>query len=282
MVFLIKGKMSRKRSASAEFHARCSYVDIHCHCLPGVDDGPATKSEALALCKALVEDSIKTAIATPHQLGRFEGKNASSKVRQAVLMLNEELRANSIDLTVVPGGDVRVDERICQLLATDEVLTLADSGKYIMLELPHEILIDIDSLLVELSCVGVRAILSHPERHRLLVTEPGMLLKWLQRGALVQITAGSLVGQFGDVVMESAWAYLRRGMVAVVATDAHDLGGRRPSLKAAFERICVELGEGIARRVCVENPLRVLKGQDIASFNFASAHKYNETVTASF
>ena len=84
------------------------------------------------------------------------------------LSLNEMLKSNGIDLTVLPGGDVRVDERICQLLEADKILTLADGGKYILLELPHQVFLDIEPLLADLSSMGIQSIISHPERHPVL------------------------------------------------------------------------------------------------------------------
>lgn len=239
------------------------YIDIHCHCLPGVDDGPVTKAEALALCRALVEDGVTIVIATPHQLGRFSGCNEAAQIRENVSALNEELKTNDIPLIIMPGADVRVDERICQLLEADKILTLADGGRYILLELPHDVFIDIEPLLVKLASMGVQAIISHPERHPILVNKPGILLKWLEQSAYLQVTSASLLGQFGPEAQRSAWNFLTSGWVSLVATDSHDLETRRPCMKAAFESIGIELGQTIARLVCIENPLRVIKGQDI-------------------
>ena len=243
------------------------FVDIHCHCLPGVDDGPVTGAEALALCRALVDDSIATVIATPHQLGRFSGSNEAVRIRDNVSVFNEELKSNGIPLTVIPGADVRVDERICQLLKADKILTLADSGKYILLELPHEIFIDITPLLVELASLGIQAIISHPERHPFLANQPGILLKWLEQSAYLQVTSASLLGEFGPTAQRAAWQFLNSGRASIVATDSHDVESRRPCMKAAFERISVELGETIANFVCIVNPLKVLRGQSIVPMN---------------
>ncbi len=256
------------------------YVDIHCHCLPAVDDGPATMADALALCRALVDDNVMHVIATPHQLGRFNDCNEAAQIREAVSCLNEELRCNGVDLTVAPGGDIRVDERICQLLAADKILTLADCGKHILLELPHEVFIDIEPLLVELAAGGVRVIISHPERHSIIAKKPRILLKWLLEYSVhLQVTAASLLGGFGPLAQSAAWQFLSSGWASLVATDSHDLQSRRPEMKAAFERISVRLGRTIARLVCIENPTRVLRGQDIQTISFVSTGKYsNETV----
>src|SRR5690349_11893357 len=83
-------------------------VDIHCHCLPGVDDGPMTMAEACSLCRALVDDGIRTVIATPHQLGRYEGRNSPEAIRCAVDGLCALLQAEAIELDIRAGGDVRV------------------------------------------------------------------------------------------------------------------------------------------------------------------------------
>ena len=248
------------------------YVDIHCHCLPAVDDGPATMPDALALCRALVNDGITTVIATPHQLGRFNNCNEAVQIRKAISVLNEELKSNGIHLTVMPGGDVRVDERICQLLDADKILTLADGGKYILLELPHQTSIDIEPLLVQLASRGIQAVISHPERHTALVKQHKMLLKWLNHSTYLQVTAGSLLGDLGLMAQRAGWHFLDSGLASLVATDSHDLNSRRPRMRAAFERISIKLGEKIACLVCIENPLRVLKGRDIETVSICK-HK---------
>jgi protein-tyrosine phosphatase len=240
------------------------FVDVHCHCLPTIDDGPATKAETLALCRALVDDCVATVIATPHQLGRFGDANEAVRIREEVSILNKELKQNNISLTVLPGGDVRVDERICQLLEADKVLTIADRGKYILLELPYEISIDIEPLILELSRDGIRAIISHPERHKFLVKRPEFLSRWLECGAVLQVTAGSLLGDFGRGVQSAAWSFMHSGWAKLVATDSHNVESRKPCMTDAFVQISIRLGRIVAEQVCIENPLKVLKNQDIA------------------
>jgi len=265
----------RKENMSKKYMPKSNYVDIHCHCLPGIDDGPATMPEALALCLALVDDGITTAIATPHQLGRFNSCNGGAIVREKISILNEELKNNGIALTVKPGADVRADERICQLLKDDEVITLADGGKYILLELPHQIFIDIEPLIVELFSLGVQAIISHPERHFVLGNQDEVLFKWLNHSANLQVTAGSLIGQFGPAAQKAAWHLLSSGLACLVATDSHDLNGRRPCMRAAFQCISGRLGDTVARLVCIENPSRVLEGRDVVPSHLLSTSKLN-------
>ena len=251
-----------------------SYVDIHCHCLPFIDDGPVTLAESLSLCRALDEDHVTDVIATPHQLGRFSDCNEAAQIREQVAVLNEELARNGISLNVVPGGDVRVDERICRLIEDDKVLTLADGGRYVLLELPHEVFIDIERLLVDLCSLGIQAVISHPERHPVVTRQPSVLLKWLEQSAHLQVTCGSLLGDFGSAAEKAAWHFLSSGWASLVASDSHDLDNRRPRMSAAFECLSAELGEAMARLVCIENPLRVLEGKDILPACSVSAGKF--------
>lgn len=256
------------------------FTDIHCHCLPGLDDGPRTMDEAIALCQSLLAEGIATVVATPHQLGRFDGCNDATKVRAVTSRLNVQLQRAGIRLTVLPGGDVRVDERVCRLLQEDRILTLADAGKYILLELPHEIFIDIEPLLTELTVLKVKAIISHPERHIALLRQPKAVLRWLDVGAYFQIDSCSLLGYWGPEVNTAAWYFLDSGWASLVATDAHDTNVRRPHMRAAFKCIRTRLGEDFAHLVCIANPARIVNGQDIARFQLRDqqqAERRNET-----
>lgn len=251
-----------QRNRLARFKAAES-VDIHCHCLPGLDDGPAMIEEAIELCKALVADGVTTVIATPHQLGRFDGCAASNDIRRAVEELNAALEAEGIPLEVVPGADVRLDERIPQLLDDDRILTLADGYRYLLVELPYDTFINPQSLLDELADRRITPILSHPERNVFLTRDSGTVSTWLRHGGLLQVTAGSLLGHFGPQAEDAAWRWLAMGAAALVATDAHDTGERSPCITQALEAIARRLGDAAAYHTCILNPMRVLAGKQV-------------------
>ena len=250
----------KNRSKGQRFE---KFVDIHCHCLAGLDDGPSNISESVVLCKMLADENIAVVVATPHQLGRFEGLNEAQNVRDAVIELNQILRDQNVPLKVVPGGEVRVDERICQLLETDKILTLADSGRYILLELPHQVFIDIEPMLQELTSIGVKPIISHAERITALAKEPNILSRWFEHSISLQITASSLLGGFGVEAERAAWNLLSSGRARLVATDSHNVNSRRPEMRAAYELITTKLGKDHANQACIYNPLRVIKAMDI-------------------
>ncbi len=238
-------------------------VDVHCHCLPGLDDGPATVTEAIALCQTLVDDGITTVFATPHQLGRYDGANSASRIRQAVAALAVTLSEHGLPLTVLCGADARLDERLIALIESGQVLTLGDSRRYQLLELPHEVYVNPLRILVDLKDRGMRAIITHPERHFHVQRDPRCVLPWLEQGAVLQLTAGSLLGDFGPLAQRIAWGLLKSGWAAVVATDAHNPELRPPRMSAAIAAIASRISFPLARQVCGDNPLRILQGRDV-------------------
>ncbi len=244
-------------------HGPQLFIDIHCHCLPGIDDGPATMAESIALCRRLVEDGVCTVVATPHQLGRFGISGDSVKIREGVSSLNEALKNDGIELEVLPGGEVRVDENICQLLREHKIMTLADGDRYILLELPHQVSVDITPLIAELASMNVKCIISHVERIASFVLQRRTLLKWMDLSACLQVTSSSLVGYFGPGIQETAWSFIDSGWAALVASDSHNTDLRRPRMREAYQSIVARRGGDVANLVCIENPLRVINGLDI-------------------
>lgn len=244
-------------------HRPGPFVDVHCHCLPGLDDGPASGRQALTLCRLLAQDHISIVVATPHQLGRFTGRTRPDAVRCATRQLNHELADEGIRLRIAPGAEVRLDERVSTLLAEDAILTLADRRQHLLLELPEQAFIDIEPLIAGLVSQGTDVIIAHPERNGPLLGHPRVLWRWLNRGVTLQITAGSLAGHFGRTAERNAWWLLAEGWVALIATDAHDCEAAGPCMTTAFEMIRSRLGEPVARLLCSDNPLRVVKGERI-------------------
>jgi len=240
-------------------------VDIHCHILPALDDGPRDMSQAVALCAALAEDGITTVMATPHQLGRYDRLNSAAVIGEEIEALVAVLEAEQIPLNVLPGGDVRIDERLAKLLDAGEIISLANQEKHLLLELPHELLVDPTDTIIMLCQRGLQPILTHPERHPYLAGKDDLLSDWVDRGAVIQLTAGSLLGEFGPQASSQAWRILQRGLASLVATDSHDVVRRPPRLSRALAMLTGELGAETARSLCIDNPLRVFQGEVIAS-----------------
>ncbi len=240
-------------------------VDIHCHCLPGLDDGPATLDDALQLCEALVADGITTVIATPHQLGRYDLLNSAAEIFATLLELSHELEARHIPLEIMPGGDVRVDERLPKLLDAGQIAPVADAGLHLLLELPHDLFVDPVPTIDLLAKRNLQVIMTHPERHPYLSRRFDWAEAWLSRGACLQITAGSLLGDFGGRAYEVAWHLVENGFATLIASDAHDAHRRPPRMSQAIQVLTERVGPHITRKLAIDNPLRVLSGEIIPS-----------------
>ncbi|MBP7936774.1 MAG: protein tyrosine phosphatase [Phycisphaerae bacterium] len=236
-------------------------VDLHCHVLPGLDDGPASEAESLALCRALVADGVHTVVATPHQLGKMEQRYSALDIRQAVTYLRTRLQVASIPLEVVPGAEVRIHEGLPGLIDEDEVLTLADRGRWVLIELPRLSYIEPLPLIRQLKDAGIRSIIAHPERHVCVQTHPHVIRGWIEAGACIQVTATSLLDRLEEEAYRCAWRMVAEVGAVLIASDAHDADRRRPRLSEAFRAVALRMGERVARRVCIDHPADVLAGQ---------------------
>jgi protein-tyrosine phosphatase len=235
-------------------------VDLHCHCLPGLDDGPETMDQAVALCRALVADGITAVVATPHQLGRYDLANHGRRVRGVLAQLVARLDQEGIPLKLYPGADVRLDERILKLIDVGQVLTVANRRAHLLLELPHETFIEPLPLVRRLMDRGFQSVITHPERQPMVCRRSEIVLPWINAGAILQVTAGSLLGEFGSAAQKIGWEFLSAGLPVLIASDAHGTGPRPPCMTGAIEAIRRRLGAAAARRACIDYPLRILRG----------------------
>lgn len=242
-------------------------IDLHAHALPGVDDGPETLEEAVEMCRAAAEDGIEALVVTPHQRHGF-WPNADRKALEALF---EELRAASGEKpALVLGAEIRVDSELLRdvdLLPGGDLLPLAGS-KYLLLEFPSVSSgLDPRHMAHELAVAGWRPVLAHPERIPWLVDEPALMAELVDRGALLQLTAGSVMGEFGRGPQECSFLLLDTGLAHFVASDAHDAHIRPPRLSEAFRAIAERWGEGRAQQLIEENPRAVLENRPISMHN---------------
>ena len=235
-------------------------VDLHCHILPGRDDGAKSLGEALAMAYLAHANGITDLVATPHaQNGVYHNDRAD--VLNGVAALQEELERVGIPLRLHPGMEVHVHVDLLENLRGGELLTLCDGSNYLLLELPERSIPSCtESILHELQVLGVTPILAHPERNKVLQTQPDRLAEWMETGMLVQLTGGSLLGQFGRSAQRAAEEMVRRNLAHLIASDGHGAESRRPYLRAAYRRLAK-----VASRSAVwefrERALAVLRGE---------------------
>ena len=238
------------------------FTDIHCHIVPDIDDGPNNTDESITMARIADGDGTKSLIATPHQLGANRRVTVGA-IKKGVASLRERLKAENIDVTILPGADIRIDPELPKLLKQSEVLTLADRGRHVLLELPHDTYYPIDQLLKSLRKQGLVGILSHPERNRGIIKNPDVIWDVVEAGGLLQITAASLTGAFGSSCQEIAKLAVDERLVHFIASDAHDTKHRPFGMRDAYDTICDMAGEKLADLICCENPSRVFDGDDV-------------------
>ncbi len=217
-------------------------VDIHNHILPGLDDGPNSMEEATLLATNAVANGITHIIATPHHCNG-EYMNVSSVVKEAVDHLNKELIDKAIPLEVLPGQEVHLNISILDDLNND-LLTLADSGKYILIELPrNHIPIFTLEILFNIQLRGLIPIIVHPEKNSVLRKDKQKLYELVSRGSLVQITASSLIGIHGRALKKYTKDLIKHNLVHFISSDAHHYKKRPFLLKDAYQYVRKKISE---------------------------------------
>ena len=237
------------------------FVDIHCHLLAGLDDGPRTVEEAVEMCEIAWEQGTRVMAATAHINGQFPDVTAD-RIRAKAKQLAAVLRERHLPMTIVPSAEVMVCEDLVQRLRNGELLTLGDGGRYLLLELPNGVFIDLREVVTELVELGVRPILAHPERHPELLHEKGNVEALIRRGCLVQVSSGSVrMRNRGNLKALQRW--LRDGVIHFIASDGHSTIRRPPHLTEAYGVIAAWGGQQAADRIFYTNGLALIQGLPI-------------------
>jgi protein-tyrosine phosphatase len=210
-------------------------IDLHCHLLPGIDDGPATEDGALAMARAAVAQGTTAVVATPHV--SWDYANSAARIEQATELLRGVLVRERIPLELHTGAEIAMPR--AAEMPDEELVALRLGGPgatHLLVECPFTPSVSgFDNLLSRLRSRGHEIVLAHPERCPAFQRDPAAYARLVHEGALGQITASSLVGRFGRPVREFAEALLRDGLVHVVASDAHDATDRPPSIAAELD-----------------------------------------------
>jgi protein-tyrosine phosphatase len=236
-------------------------VDLHSHVLPGVDDGAPDLATALAMLRCAATDGIRVAVLTPH-LASGDGPVQESRHREVFAELAAAVSQAGIPVALHLGAEIGFRYGLAEVARWPSG-TLAGGG-YALVDLPSGPLSPaLEQGFFELRSAGFRPILAHPERSRSLAQAPARLQALRRQGVLLQVDAGSLTGQLGERARRTAEALVRRNWVELVATDAHDLDRRAMVLGPAAARLQVLTGVEVARRLLVENPGRVVRGEPV-------------------
>ena len=201
-------------------------IDLHCHVLPGIDDGPRTIDESLALARAAEQAGTRTIVATPHVSPRYP--NDAETIRRLVDELDSRLRNEQMNVEIRAGAELAIAQ--IPKVPEEQLRSLGlGRGRWLLIEPPFSPLVpELGDAVMDLQRAGHLVVLAHPERCPTFHRDPAMLESLVRGGALTSVTAGALVGRFGKDVRNFALDMAGAGMLHNVASDAHDLRGRPP------------------------------------------------------
>ncbi|MHC4923551.1 MAG: tyrosine-protein phosphatase [Planctomycetota bacterium] len=238
-------------------------IDLHHHCLPGVDDGPGALEDAVEQIAAAERDGITTIVATPHR--RHPQYDVPPETaREAHDALRSACRDKGIATEILLGSEIHYSDGIASGLADGTNLDLGGNGRWFLFELPaSHVPAHMDRMVFEMQLAGWFPLLAHPERNVELVEDTGKLEALRNQGVRTQITAMSITGEFGRRAKKASERWLKKGLVDVLATDAHDVRRRPPLLRAAVERAASLIGQEAARALVDERPQRILRGEEL-------------------
>jgi protein-tyrosine phosphatase len=228
-------------------------IDLHCHILPDIDDGPKTFDESVAMARMAAADGIAVIVATPHLNEKLYDP---VEIGRRVSWLNHLLRTSKIPVSILAGADVSVVFRPGQV----QGFTINDT-EYILVEFPHTHLPkNATDILAQFVDNGYKPIITHPERNPSISANPKLLLDLLDEHRYVQVTAGSLTGDFGQAAQQCAQHLLRAGVVDVIATDAHSTSYRKPQLSLGVKAAAEIVGAEAAQRMVFGTPVKIISG----------------------
>jgi protein-tyrosine phosphatase len=237
-------------------------IDIHCHILPEVDDGPSSWEMALEMCRMADADGIEHIVATPHANDRYSyDRGYLSGLRDHL----QELTGEKPRLGL--GCDFHMSYENVQDAMINPGRYLIEGGSYLLVELsnfsipPH-----IDESYARMRQIGITPIITHPERNPILQRTPKRVLDWVDMGCAVQVTASAFAGRWGKAATQMAEWLLKCEAVHVLASDAHNLKSRFPNLSQARDAVAKLSGNGVAKALVEDNPRAVITGQRMPYF----------------
>jgi len=239
-------------------------IDLHCHVLPGLDDGPRFLQESLDMARTAVKNNIQTIVATPHSLNGFF-VNYWESIVSVTSSVQEALTRENIALDIYPGMEVQMSPDLFEALERGEAATINNNGSYMLVEFPpFSMPGGAREFIFKLKLQGITPVIAHPERHLILQNDLNQLHELVQQGALCQLTALSLTGEFGISVQKSAEQMIRTGLAHVIATDAHFDNDRINALSESVDLAAEVLQDyNRAEQMVTTTPAAIIAGEDL-------------------
>jgi len=238
-------------------------IDLHCHILPGVDDGAKTIEDSLAMARMAVAAGTTKIVATPH-MNHPQFHVPGPVARAKVAEVRAAIAAAQIPIEVVLGGEIHWSTEIPERLASGELIPLSEEHKYILFELPmSHVPHATREVMWQLQLAGIFPVLAHPERNMDFERNPDLIHQYRDAGVPCQITAMSLVGDFGRKARKVAERWLSEGAIDLLASDGHSARGRPPTMDEAARIVRKQAGSTVEDWLTCEVPRRILAGEPV-------------------
>lgn len=234
-------------------------IDLHCHILPGLDDGPASFDESLAMARMAAADGVRVIVATPHVDDQYDYP-PPDLIRELTARLNELIQNEGLALRVLPGAEVRTSPELVEALQAGKVMTVADLGKHVLVELPASGRpLYAGDLFFRMQVAGYTPIIAHAERVDWFRAEPQVLQGFKDRNVRLQINAESVSGRAGRGMRLRALRLAKDGLADVLASDGHNVTKRKPLLTVAQRNL--RRPPGLFEALTQTGPASLLAGE---------------------
>lgn len=234
------------------------YTDVHCHLLPGVDDGCETWEESAACLDQAAAEGVSRILVTPHiRPGKYP--NTPAALREAFASWKRKAAGRGLKLAL--GSEVFFNHSLPAEWEAGNLVPCGEGGRYLLVELPMTSRPrGVADVFYRLRLLGAQPVLAHPERYIWAQRDPRRVSDLAESGIPLQVTTHSLAGTFGPHVERAAWLMLEEGWITLAASDAHRPNARPPLFREAVRRLARRFGKTAAKALCVDNPRRLFEG----------------------
>jgi protein-tyrosine phosphatase len=234
-------------------------VDMHCHLLAGLDDGPRSMEAALEMCAMAYADGTRLMAATAHQNARWKDVTPE-RIHQATHALTKALRDRGSPMKVFPCAEVMAQPHTGRRWRERQLLSVANRDEYLLLEMPRGLFVDLIPTVRSLRKAGIRPILAHPEREPEYLHEPDLIDAMIEAGCLVQVSSSSITEPKNEADRRALKAWFRRRIVHLLGSDGHSPKKRLPLLSAAYQQVVRWAGIDQADRIASSNGMAIAHG----------------------
>jgi protein-tyrosine phosphatase len=247
-------------------------IDLHCHILPALDDGPETEAESLQMAQVFVQSGYHTVAATPHMVPGTGWMPSIDLIKSKIDGLNQTIKDQGLSLEIVPGMEIAIDPQIPDLLDAGRLLPLGNASCLLIEPAFQQLPPGWEQVIFAIQAKGYSILLAHPERCAQLATQPNLIEKLIQSNVYMAVNWGSLLGQYGRTVARTARLIAINGWIHCLVTDSHHPDGHTPErIQAATAKLRKLIGQENLERITSNNPQCVLNGEPLQSMTPTSA-----------